>query len=225
MKAVILAAGRGTRLQPLTETVPKPMVNFRGVPLLEYTLSILPDQINEIVLVVGWLGDKIRHYFGASFSGRRIKYVIQLEPRGTFHALSQAENILAGDDFLVVSGDDVYCAKDLAKVASSSSLCLLANKTRQPERFGICILDEGGFLLDIVEKPEVFCGDLANIGVYKLNHTIFKEPVSIGVSGEELLAPMIGSLASSQKIEIIQASFWHPIADLEDLKRAQKIVI
>ena len=55
MKAVILAAGRGTRLRPLTDDLPKPMVSLRGVPLLEYTLSILPDQIDQIIIVVGWL--------------------------------------------------------------------------------------------------------------------------------------------------------------------------
>ena len=81
--------------------------------------------------------------------------------------------------------------------------------------------------MSIVEKPlaGAGCGNLANIGVYKLNQVIFKEPIIVGVNGEELLAPMIGSLASSQKIEVVQASFWHPIADLEDLKRAQKVVI
>ena len=225
MRALILAAGRGSRLRPLTETVPKPMVSLRGVPLLEYTLSILPSQVDQIVIVVGWLSHKIQNYFGAGNAQRRIEYVFQSEPRGTFHALKQAEDILGKDDFLVVSGDDVYCAKDLARVASSSNLSLLVNKTNQPERFGICKVNERGLLLSIVEKPKVFCGDLANIGVYKLDHSIFKEPVITGLNGEEVLAPMIGALSSRRKIEVVRASFWHPIADIEDWQRAQKIVI
>ena len=126
-----------------------------------------------------------------------------------------------------MSGDDVYCVKDLARVASSSGLSLLVNETIQPERFGICKVDRYGFLSNIVEKPPAtaLCGNLANIGVYKLNHSIFEESVITGPNGEEVLAPMIGALSSRQKIKIIKASFWHPIADIEDWKKAQKIVI
>ena len=225
MKAVILAAGRGTRLRPLTDTVPKPMVSFRGVPLLEYTLSILPESVDSVVIVVGWLGHKIRNYFGRSFAGRPIEYVLQMEPRGTFHALHLTKGIVAGGDFLIVSGDDVYCAKDIDRVVRSENLSLLANKTVSPERFGICKVGENNLLETIIEKPKNFCGNLANIGVYKLNGDIFDEPASIGQTGEEILAPMIGTLAVRKKIEVIRASFWHPIADMNDWRAAQNILI
>jgi NDP-sugar pyrophosphorylase family protein len=225
MKAVVLAGGRGTRLRPLTDNIPKPMVSLRGVPLLEYTLSILPKQIDQVVIVVGYMSDRIKNYFGRGFGGRSIEYVLQIEPKGTFHALKQAEDKLAGEDFLIVSGDDVYSAKDLHKVASARHMSVLTNKTSQPERFGICKLNNEGFLESIVEKPKEFCGDLANIGVYKINHSIFKQPVILGSNGEELLAPMIGSLALNEKIEVITASFWHPIADMEDWQKAQQILI
>jgi NDP-sugar pyrophosphorylase family protein len=225
MKAVVLAAGRGTRLRPLTDDMPKPMVSLRGVPLLEYTLSILPSQVDSVVIVVGYMSDKIKNYFGRSFNGRAIEYVHQTEPRGTFHALRQAEDKIADEVFLIVSGDDVYSAMDLQKVASTKYLSVLTNKTTQPERFGICKLNSDGFLESIVEKPKDFCGDLANIGVYKLNKNIFSQPIILGSNGEELLAPMIGNLASGEKIEIVTASFWHPIADMEDWQKAQKILI
>lgn len=225
MKAVILAGGRGKRLRPLTDNIPKPMVSLRGVPLLEYTLSILPEEIRQIVIVVGYLPDKIRNYFGGSFAGRRIEYVYQREPKGTFNALSQAQDNLDEEDFLVVSGDDVYRAKDLKKIVLTKHLSILVNKTNQPERFGICKVSEDGFLEDIVEKPITFCGDMANIGVYKLNHNIFKQPVILTSNGEEVLAPMIGTLSSCEKIELVRASFWHPIADMEDWNRAQGILI
>lgn len=225
MKAIILAAGRGTRLRPLTDSTPKPMVSLRGVPLLEYTLSILPKRIDGVVVVVGYMSDKIRNYFGAGFAGRSIEYVLQTEPRGTFHALRQAQDRLDGEDFLIVSGDDVYLAKDLDRVVSTKHLSVLTNKTSQPERFGICKLNGEGFLESIIEKPVDFCGDLANIGVYKLNHNIFKQPVVVGSNGEELLAPMIGRMATSEKIEVVRASFWHPIADMVDWEKAQKILL
>ena len=219
-----MAAGYGMRLRPLTEYTPKPMVIFKGKPLLEYTLSILPEEIDHILIIVGWLGHQIQNHFGESFAGRKIDYVTQGEPKGTFHAINCAKDFLNKESFLIVSGDDVYSKEDLAKVASSPSLSLLANHTENPERFGICKLGEDGHLSSIVEKPKTFCGSLANIGVYKLNHEIFDEPVFIGPSGEEILAPMIGTLAPKTKIEVIPATLWHPIADLDDLARAQSVL-
>ena len=225
MQAIILAAGRGTRLRPVTDDTPKQMVRFRGVPLLEYTLSILPDEIDHVIIVIGWLGHKIKHYFGGKFAGRKIDYVIQPDPKGTFHAVKLASQIFRDGDFLIVSGDDIYSRADLRKVVKSQRLSLLANETKSPERFGICKLDADGYLESLVEKPQIFCGSLANIGVYKLNEKIFAEPIIIGPNGEELLAPMIGTLASSHRIEVIPATFWHPIADLNDLEKAQMILI
>ncbi|MBI5139857.1 MAG: nucleotidyltransferase family protein [Candidatus Vogelbacteria bacterium] len=225
MQAIILAAGRGARLKPLTDSVPKPMVNFRGAPLLEYTLSILPSEIDHVIMIVGWLEEKIHDHFGDSFAGKRIDYVTQSEPRGTFHAITCAKSFLSEEPFLIVSGDDIYSAEDLKNVASSSSLSLLASHTDNPERFGICKTGESGCLLSIVEKPKTFCGNLANIGVYKLDHQIFGESVAIGPNGEEVLALMIGTLASKTRIEVIPATLWHPIADLDDLARAQNLTI
>lgn len=225
MQAIILAAGRGMRLRPLTDTTPKPMVIFKERPLLEYTLSILPKEVDHILIVVGWLGHKIQSHFGESFDGRKIDYITQDEPKGTFHAIKCAKSFLSDGQFLVVSGDDVYGKEDLKKVACSSALSVLANRTENPERFGICKVGEDGHLLSIVEKPETFCGNLANIGVYKLDHRIFDEPVMKGPNGEEILAPMIGALASKSKIEVIPATLWHPIADLADLERAQSLNI
>lgn len=223
MQAIILAAGRGVRLRPLTEHTPKPMVIFKDKPLLEYTLSILPDEIDHIFLIIGWLGHKIQNHFGESFVGKKIDYITQGEPKGTFHAIKCAKDFLSDDPFLIVSGDDIYGKEDLTKVVNSSSLSLLANHTEHPERFGICKVGENGYLSSIVEKPQTFCGSLANIGVYKLDKNIFDEPIAFGSNGEEILAPMVGTLASKTKIEIVPATLWHPIADLSDLARAQSL--
>ena len=75
MQAIILAAGRGTRLNYLTENCPKPLIKINGKPILEYTLSSLPSQINEIIIIIGYLGEKIRKTFGNKFRNINIKYV------------------------------------------------------------------------------------------------------------------------------------------------------
>lgn len=225
MKAVILAGGRGTRLKPLTDTIPKPMAMVSGRPILEYTFSILPKDISEIIVVTGWMGHKIKEHFGHKFNGRKIFYVQQEKPLGTFNALFTVKKFIEKEErFMIISGDDLYGSDDLKKICSSKDLSILTTRTDEPEKFGICAIDNNGHLKEIVEKPEIFCGDLANIGVYKLDSDIFNENIVYGKNGEHYLAPMIGSLARKKKIEVVKASFWHPIADLNDLQKAQELI-
>ena len=106
MKAVILAAGEGRRLDPLTNRRPKPMVPVRNQPLLEYVIeAVSAAGIDEIVLVVGYKRDRIQQHFGDGDDwGVTIEYVVQEKQLGTGHAVLQAEAVIDGD-FLVLNGD------------------------------------------------------------------------------------------------------------------------
>ena len=77
MQAIILAAGRGTRMGELTKETPKPMLKIKNKPILEYKLNALPEEITEVIFVIGYLGDAIKNYFGDFYNGRKIRYVIQ----------------------------------------------------------------------------------------------------------------------------------------------------
>lgn len=223
-KCLILAGGRGVRLKPITDTVPKTMVRVGGRPILEHTLLMLPKEISEVYIVIGWLGHQIKDHFGDRFRNRRIIYLQQSEPKGTFHALNLGKEFLRDAPFLVVSGDDLYSGSDLEKICEKES-AVLTRKTKNPNSFGICLKDRRGYLQEIIEKPNEFVGNLANIGVYKLRPTIFDENIILGANGEQVLAPMIGNLAKTEKISLVQASFWHPIADIGDLNKAQNLKI
>jgi len=106
LQAVILAGGLGTRLSPLTRTIPKPMVPVAGVPYLEHQLRLLKRQgITDILLLTGYLGNRIEEYFGQGGSlGLSIRYSREASPLGTGGALRQARPLLA-DDFIVIYGD------------------------------------------------------------------------------------------------------------------------
>ena len=106
MQAVILAGGLGTRLRPLTKTVPKPMVPVGDTPYLEYQLRLLSQQgITDIVLLIGYLGEQIEAHFGdGSKFGLRVRYSRETTPLGTGGALRQAREFL-NDSFLVIYGD------------------------------------------------------------------------------------------------------------------------
>lgn len=111
MKAVILAAGEGTRLRPITNYMPKPMLPFYGKPFMEYTLENLTELVESVVIVVNYRQEQIRDYFGDRFASLPLEYVVQQDMRGTGAAVMAAkENV--GGKFLIIQGD-VYASQKL----------------------------------------------------------------------------------------------------------------
>ena len=106
MQAVILAGGKGRRLRPITEQIPKPMIEIKGKPFLQYQLEFIKDCITkDILLLVGYLGDKIEAYFkNGSGLGLNIQYSYEKAPLGTAGALRNANDKLE-DEFLLLYGD------------------------------------------------------------------------------------------------------------------------
>jgi len=106
MKALVLAAGEGKRLRPLTDDRPKPMILLNGRPLLEYILAELPDAITEMIIIIGYHGEKIREHFGDSWGGRKITYIEQTERLGTARAVLLAKDLLTEKFFLLTLPTD-----------------------------------------------------------------------------------------------------------------------
>lgn len=223
MQAVILAAGEGKRLRPLTNDHPKPMVLVGGKPILEYTLSILPNIIDEVILVVGYKQEKIKEYFGDAWQGRRLQYADQPEPKGTGDALVRARPFLNGEPFLMLFADDLYHPDDLATLVESEHPAILVKEHEQPERMGVCTVSDDGTLLELVEKPAFPLGNLVNVGPSFLHHDIFDlaihEPLL--ANGESCLPEQIARLAKIRTVKAVRARFWHPIGYPEDLKSAR----
>jgi dTDP-glucose pyrophosphorylase len=109
MKALVLAAGKGKRLENVTQSKNKCMINFNGEPIIADLLSDLSGvgSIEEIVIVVGYQAEEIINYFGTSYQGKKIKYVIQPELRGLVNAIECARSTIDGADFLLALGDEV----------------------------------------------------------------------------------------------------------------------
>lgn len=179
MDAVILAAGEGTRLRPLTSTKPKPMLPVAGKPILEWDLEALSESgFTRAFIVVGYRKEKIKEYFGKKFGKLKLEYVTQREQLGTAHAVSLVEGKIK-DEFLVMNGD-LIISKDLVKNLvknhrknnSDASLCLV--KVKNPSQFGIVKL-KGDRVAEIEEKPEKPESDLANAGIYIFNSRLFSE--------------------------------------------------
>ena len=108
MKALILAAGEGTRLRPLTSNIPKPLLLVAGRPFLSHVLDALSSQgIKDVSILVGWKANKIKEHYGdGSSMGLRITYLEQKERMGTAHAIGMAESVM-DEPFVCVNGDGV----------------------------------------------------------------------------------------------------------------------
>jgi len=223
MQAVILAAGRGVRLRPLTLNTPKPLVKINNKPILEYTLNALPNQIDEVILVIGYLSDQIKKQFGHHFNNKKISYVKQKEPKGTFHALRQAKPFLK-KEFLVLYADDIYSQKDLNKLLLYKQAILVRKIKGPSEKFGICLIKNKNLLKEIKEKEKNIKFTFANCGAYKLSDKIFKEKIIYGPTGEEYLSSMVGTLAQKNPIHIVPSNTWQQITSPEDIKKAEKLL-
>lgn len=181
MQAVILAAGRGTRMDELTIAMPKPMLPVAGKPLLEYKIDALPDQFDEVILIVRYLKEVIKHHFGATYGGKKIRYVEQQELNGTAGALWAAKEILR-DRFLVMMGDDIYMQEDIEQcIANENVWSLLVQQLPEMHRAGSVQLDADGRIAQIIESsaetPDRLEPGIASTNLYLLDTRLFSCPL------------------------------------------------
>ena len=114
MQAIILAAGKGTRLGKLSQNIPKPLIKVGPKKLIEHSLSNLPQEVDEVIIVVGYMKNKIIAHLGNDFENRKITYIEQKELLGTGHAVNLCQRLIK-DQFIVMMGDDIYSTKDMAR--------------------------------------------------------------------------------------------------------------
>jgi UDP-N-acetylglucosamine diphosphorylase/glucosamine-1-phosphate N-acetyltransferase len=180
MKALILAAGHGARLHPLTQYRPKAMLPILGKPMLHHVIDTLIDAgMKDIVLVVGHYRDQIRDYFGDGTQlGVNISYAEQPKPKGEYDAVLAAEKLLASEDRFLMTDCDIITTsarfKETVKSAKSGDMALSLVEVLNPWQFGVVNL-EGSRISTIVEKPKKGTepSNLAVAGVYVFTDVIF----------------------------------------------------
>ncbi|OGI36977.1 MAG: hypothetical protein A2374_05550 [Candidatus Moranbacteria bacterium RIFOXYB1_FULL_44_23] len=214
-----MAAGEGTRMRPLTNKTPKPMLRVKGKPILEWTISFLPEKVDEVIIIVNYLADQIRNYFGEEWKGRKIKYVFQKELNGTGGAIHACKDILR-NKFLVINGDDLFFKKDLEKLCREE-LAAMAFEVEDPSKFGVFKMDKDGNLLDIIEKPQEKDNKLANIGAYVLNRNFFDYALVRITEKEFGLPQTMAKMTDKYKVKVFPTAHWFPIGNPDDLARAQ----
>src|SRR5271170_1195376 len=181
-KAVILAAGKGTRMGELTKAIPKPMLEVKGKPVLQRIVEGLRDEakITEVFIVTGWCGEVIRDHFGdgAPF-GVKVAYGEQVVQDGTGKAPELAKAWVGDAPFLFTYGDILLeQAADYAKLAGAfrESGVIALKDGQDLTKGGAVVLDQDGFMIDLVEKGgsgQVPGNAFYNAGIYLLTPRIF----------------------------------------------------
>ncbi|MFW9895342.1 MAG: bifunctional sugar-1-phosphate nucleotidylyltransferase/acetyltransferase [Candidatus Thorarchaeota archaeon] len=227
MKAVILAAGKGERLVPITSSRPKPMIPLAGKPLLEHTILGLKNAgVDEILLVVGYKEEIIKNYFGNGEEKFKIKltYVTQKEQLGTGDAVNYARNFVQNNPFFLLYGDLVVESsifKEILKKFDEINVngLMTLYEVQNPQDYGIISLNSEGFVEKITEKPnsKLNLGNLANAGIYIFDSLIFRaiENTEKSIRGEYEFTDSMQILINQLNGKIIgyniKDSFWNDI--------------
>ena len=220
MQCVILAAGKGTRLKSLTDNCPKPLVHVAGKSLLDHIVEALPSAVDEIIIVVGYLGVMIREYCGEIFHGKKVTYVEQVVQDGTGRALWLCKDMLKGR-FLFLFADDIHGKEDIARLTSfTRGILVMASDT--PERFGVVVQNADGTLAEIIEKPEHPPSNLVSTGVMVLDEHIFEFEPTHPVNGEYYLTESLEQYAQQYPVFVVEEKMWLPIGYPEDIENAEK---
>ena len=223
MDVIVLAAGRGERLRPLTDTVPKPLIPVAGRGVLLRTLDILPPEIDRIILVVGYLREQIRAVVGNEWKGRPVEYVSLDALDGTGPAVRACESIIRGERFLVLNGDDLYGQEDLEELLRHDRGILYYESVLPKGGDGWLVEDDliKGFVA--VAPNEAGC---INVNGMKLGREWFATtPVlSPRKTNEWSLPHAIPQLLAEYKYDAIRALFWMPCGTIEELEAAEAVL-
>ncbi|HZV97201.1 MAG TPA: glucose-1-phosphate thymidylyltransferase [Candidatus Nitrosocosmicus sp.] len=234
MKGLILSGGRGTRLRPITFTSAKQLVPVANKPILFYGIEALAASgITDIGIVVGDTHQEIRDAVGdGSRWGVRVAYIQQEAPLGLAHAVLTAEPFIGTDSFCMYLGDNLIREKlaplvERFRADKPNSQILLAH-VPDPTQFGVAEL-KGDKVVRLLEKPKVPPSDLALVGVYMFDATIFEAAKAIKPSGrgELEITDAIQWLIDSGHTVVphIISGWWKDTGKLEDMLEANRIIL
>ena len=226
MKAVIIAAGEGTRMRPLTYTTPKQLLRVCGKTLLEYVLEVLPPEISEIIIVVGYKGADIQTFLGDEWHGKKVQYVWQEKPQGTAHAISLAKGVLAGEKFfLACYADDIHGAEGVARLVAQHRPAFMVAEVEDPRKFGVIETDANGKITTFEEKPENPKSNLVSSGFFVLPIEVLDCNVPARENGEEYIPDRVARMMQDgYKFYTERSTRWIPIGYPQDLENAEQLL-
>ena len=228
MKAILLAAGEGLRLRPLTDTIPKPLLKVLGEPILKRSINGLNKYgIEDFVIITNYLEKQIQDYIRKEFPNLNVEFIHQPEIKGTANALLLAKNQIEDEFFIGVNGDCVYSdslIQRTVKAAQKGIISVGGKFTNDIEKYGVILTDDKNIPIKMIEKPskEEIREGFANIGIYSLNKEIFtiieqmERSNSLSPRGEYEIPNAVTNLLelkkySVQLVQLLENDYWFDI--------------
>jgi len=222
MKALILVGGFGTRLRPLTLSVPKPLVEFCNKPMILHQIEALVKiGVNEVVLAVNYRPQLMSAYLQPYEAklGIKISYSQETEPLGTGGPLALAKELLNDGEPFFVLNSDVICEFPFADLlafhkAHKAEGTIMVTKVEEPSKYGVVVAQEDGKIMKFVEKPQVFVGNRINAGLYIFNSSILSRIEPKPTSIEKEIFPKMAS--EGQLYCMPLEGFWMDVGQPKD---------
>ena len=220
--ALILAAGKGPRMWPLTENIPKPLLPICGLPLIERQIQELKKVgVKKLYILIGYQMKELSDYLGKTKFGIDIKYIVQEEQKGTGHAVNQAKNIIQGN-FYCINGDLIIDLKNLERLKEKEGdLTMMVTNVKDGSNFGV-IESMNGRLVSINEK-NIGGESTINAGIFLFNEKIFDaiDNIEKSIRGEYELTDALQDISNNVHILEYQG-FWKDIGAPWDLITANE---
>ncbi len=231
MKALILAAGKGSRLYPATLSTPKPLMPIGGKETLYFIIKeILDNGINSIGIVVSEENsEEIEKFISNSNFNGKISLIIQHEQLGVAHAVKISQSFIRDEDFILYLGDNLFekgIKKLIQKFANENNNVLYIKNVEDPRKFGVAVVDNDGKLKEIIEKPKNPPSKLAVTGIYGFKNNIFDYigQISLSSRGEYEITDAIKLSIDNNDVvstEIVQG-WWIDTGNIKDYLDANK---
>ena len=214
-------------MKELTEATPKALLEVAGKPILQYAFDALPDSVDEVIVVVGYMGAAIQQRFGGEYKGKRIMYVEQGVLDGTAGALWRAKDILK-DRFVVMMADDIYSREDIESCIATENWVMLVEKLEHMQSGGCVRLDAHGNIKSIDEGDHKGNEGIINTNLFVLDTRLFDFPlIPKAVGSEEFGLPQTilpAAKESGVPFTTVKATSWIQIVVPEDLQKAEEIL-
>jgi NDP-sugar pyrophosphorylase family protein len=222
MQAVILAAGKGLRLRPVSGDTPKPLVRVGDQTLLDHAIDSLPACIDEMIVVTGYKTDLVERHLDQHHADRDVACVQQTPVDGTGSAIHAAKDLLSGS-FLVINSDDLYSRDDLARLCEFDAAILTLEVSHNADiRSVVC--DKNHHFSKLSRTPPVPQPMRQSCGAYVIDESFFEIPLETITSHgktEYSLPDTLEVYAKNHPVEVVEATFWMPVGTPEQLKRAE----
>lgn len=224
MKAIILAAGQWTRLRPITNTIPKPMIQIASRPIIEHLMESIYDEVDEIIIVVKHLKECFISYFWDNFKWTKVSYFEQGEDKWTWWALRW---IKFNWDFLVLNWDSIFEKIDLQKIIKLDWYWCLTREVEDPSKYWVYIKNSDNTAIKVIEKPVEFYGNTTNVWIYKFSEEFFEinENTELSQRWEYEITDSINKFCEIKKFHLINMDWefidvWTPL----DIEKAEKVM-